>query len=298
MVRLEEYNNLSRKQEDLLYKGYSFNTAFLTSFTLTSKDMILKARASESYTALPASSLAITGSASLQYTYDNIVFRPKKRSDGTSIFTLQYTPKEILQDFKLQCELKSIPKSTAQKAELTGKVEYKNPTAIAKLSFEDSLGTLNGSVTVGKPEFGTGMVGKFDLQQLNLINYTFAFWWFQKHRKLVAKQIYTGKNLVAVFDEVECSYYEKLNSSTYLGGLVRYVLKSQNAFIEFGGKYKMNENTSVKGKLDSNGLISLAYIHALTPQINLTTSTQVDIRKLNYHAIYGYKFGFRLDFNH
>lgn len=298
MVRLEGYSNLCRKQEDLLNKGYSYNTAFISSFTSTSKNLVLKARASESFVATPASSLAISGSTSLKYTYDNFVFQPKKRSDGTSTFSLEYSPKEILQDFKLKAELKSTPKSTSQKAELSGTVEYTNPTAIAKVSFEDSLYTLNGSVTIGKPEFGTGMTGKFDLQRQSLTGYTFAFWWFQKHRKLVGKQIYSGKRPSVTFDEVAFSYYEKLNSSTYLGAQVKYVLNSHNAYIEFGGKHLLDENTFIKGKLDSNGFISLAYSKALNSNLSLTTSSQIDIRKLNSNSIHNYKFGFRLDFNH
>lgn len=298
MVRLEEYSNLNRKQKDLLTKGFNYESAFLASFTSTSKDLVFKAKASESHALAPVASLITAGSASLAYTYDNFLFKPKRRADGSSVFLFEYTPKEVLKDLKLTAQLTTSPTSIAQKAELSGKVVYNHPTAVARLRLDDSLYTLNASVSLGKPELGTGFKGKFNLQQQSLMRYAFAFWWVKKYRKIVAKQIHTGKNSAMTFDQLLFSYYEKLNPTTHLAASARFNLNSQDAFIEFGARHQLSDSTFLKAKVDSNGQISLAHSKALNSHLNFNTSAQLDARKLNTHSIHSYKLGFRLDFNH
>ena len=181
---------------------------------------------------------------------------------------------------------------------MSAKVVYNHPNAVARLRLDDSPYTLNASVSLGKPELGTGLKGKFNLQQQSLLSYAFAFWWVKKHRKIVAKQIHTGKNSALTFDKLLFSYYEKLNPTTHLAASARFNLNSKDSFIEFGARHQLSDSTFLKAKVDSNGQISLAHSKALNSNLNFNTSAQLDARKLNSQSIHSYKLGFRLDLNH
>lgn len=294
MVRIEDYSDLNRKQRELLSKGFNYKSPFLGSFSFEEKGIVFRVKASDKNPLASLASLykqaghSTVGSQSITHTYGNFLLRAKRGKDEVSYMSLTYNPQEVPGDLKLITLI-----STKSKPSL--EVIYNHSNAVTRFKL-DTIYNLNARASLGKPELGAGFKGNLNLQELSLSKYEFGFWWFKKHRKMVAKHIYTGKYRTMILDRLLFSYYQKLNPTTHLAGSARLNLNSLDFFLEFGARHQLDDTNFIKAKLNSKGQLSLAHSINLLTLLHFNTSAQIDLRKLSSDAVNSYKLGIRLDF--
>lgn len=220
--------------------------------------------------------------------------RAKRRTDGVTQITYENAPKS-LSGFKITADGKITTVKSLQNYEVSVSGEYSHTSAKAKLTFLDNPFVIKGSFTAGKPEYGVGFEGKFDLASQRLTGYNMALWLTQKHQKLVFKHVGTNPNEYEL-GNLEVSYYQKVSPLAHFGSKVTANLTNGNTDIEFGGDYKYDDSTLLKGKLNTDGKLGLAFQRALSKTLSVTIASEVDTRSIAANKLYDNKVGIRFDF--
>lgn len=298
MVKFQSYSDLTRKQEELLSKGYTHNSLLQTSFTYHHPDFLLKLKGSQGKATAPSSALLVSGSSSMLYKYENLSFKPKRFTNGTTSFEFEYLPKGRMKDLKFNSEMRMLNNATVQKLQSVSTVEFTSTNAITKITLSDAPLSLNGNLTVGKPEYGIGLNSTFDLKSHRFTNYIFSLWWFKNNRRIVIKQLNSGKSTDLPLDELHFSYYEKLTHFTRIGALMRYLVHSRSANIEFGGSLELDSKTFLKAKINSDMVAAFSISKVLSDTLKMTLSGQMDGKKVSTAGMNDFRLGVRLDFLH
>mmetsp|Transcript_4596 Transcript_4596/g.7784 ORF Transcript_4596/g.7784 Transcript_4596/m.7784 type:complete len:294 (+) Transcript_4596:202-1083(+) len=80
-----------------------------------------------------------------------------------------------------------------------------------------------------------------------------------------------------------------------LGARVDYRIRNDHQRLTLGGKWRPNENTELKGKVDSDLVISTSFSQDVLPFLRLSLCTLVDVKQ--EVVLDGYTFGIGLAFN-
>ncbi|CAG9318809.1 unnamed protein product [Blepharisma stoltei] len=288
MVKLENYAGLSKKQEDLLKKGYCHGSLALFNFNITQTDFTWHTRTSYGKNGVNEPIL----SSWIQYKQGLAAWKAKKRTDGLSHFIFDWTPKDLVPNLKLKSECKTLKGKT----EPSFSLEYTHPRAIGKLVFLGSPLVVKGSLTTGQAAYGLGLDGKFCTESQKLCAYNLAAWWFRKHSRLVVKHIGTNTDEIT-WGNLELSYYHKLSPKVHVGTRVINDIKGKSTDFEIGGDYKYDEKTVVKAKAGTCGGIALGLARQLSDNLKLTLSTALDSKAITACDLHDFKFGLRLDYS-
>lgn len=280
---LEGFGVLSKKQEDLLSKGLGMQTLGLVTLTTTSGPLTVKARASER-----ADNSAIA-KVSVQVKQDKVTFTPKRKSDGSAMYVLDYAHSA---DWKLKadCKKTALPNSL----EATVAAEYLQPSYRLKAAYVHPSPALKFSGTFGRDNLGIALDGKFDFILGRLVNYNFAHYWFSPEHRLVLKHLGSDKTQLALGD-VQLSYHQTVSPKTCVGACVKYNCPRKDTAIEFGGSHAFSCCTEMKGKVGHTGLLS-ALLSKKFGGLKLAVTTQVDLKKAVQSGVSDYKMGIRADF--
>ena len=88
-----------------------------------------------------------------------------------------------------------------------------------------------------------------------------------------------------------CTYYHKVSSDMQVGGELCKAAKKSDVGLTFGCAYKLDKDTSVKAKVDSDGILSTSYKQKVSSMTTLTLAAAVDTVNLNESK---HKFGMML----
>jgi len=91
---------------------------------------------------------------------------------------------------------------------------------------------------------------------------------------------------------LSCSYFHKVSSDMQLGVLIAKPLAKSDLSIEFGTAYKLDKDTSVKAKVDHDGILCTSYKQKISPLTTMTLAAQVDTVNLGDNK---HKFGLQLN---
>jgi len=104
----------------------------------------------------------------------------------------------------------------------------------------------------------------------------------------VAKGFFKEKKL----EKFVGSYFHKLNTEVDVGAQLTYATNKESQKKEYtfevAGEYRWDADCTVKGKVNSAGVVSTAYIHNIKPQCRLTVSSEVDATNFEKDS---HKFG-------
>eukprot|EP00732_Lithocolla_globosa_P004544 Lithocolla_globosa_v1_NODE_4256_length_1477_cov_637.308017.p1 type:complete len:280 gc:universal NODE_4256_length_1477_cov_637.308017:482-1321(+) len=100
-----------------------------------------------------------------------------------------------------------------------------------------------------------------------------------------------AKNKLDVF---QTSYYYQVCSSSEVGCLASYTKSKNLVGLEFGGKYKLDKDSSVKAKIHSDFKFSVGYSQIIRPGVKATLGGVVTAKDLTKSDI---KFGAALKFD-
>ena len=70
-------------------------------------------------------------------------------------------------------------------------------------------------------------------------------------------------------------------------------VKKDTVGLAFGCTYKMDKDTTVKGKVDANGIVSCSYKQVISPITTMTLAATIDTGKLSDSS--KHKVGFQLN---
>lgn len=108
---------------------------------------------------------------------------------------------------------------------------------------------------------------------------------------------WTGKDFHASvsskknFSMISASMDHRPADSIIYAALLDHNLKSETSALTVGGRYQPDTDTTFCGKVNSDGIVSLALVQQLKPQLALTTGAQIDAKNIEGDA---HKFGLGL----
>lgn len=287
MAKLETFSNLTRPQEDLLKKYYCFGSLALVNVNVVNDKFTFHTRLSERHSENPRAS------AWLQFKNDFLLVKGKKRNDKFSHYKLELTPTKLVENVKAMFECKLLPGGGPVDATLN--VELNSEKFKGKLSYLTAKHALRLQQTFGTGERGLGLEVKLDTENLSLTDHTSAFWWFKNNSRLVLKHV--GKSLTDIGD-IEVSYLHGVNELANIASKVVTKWSSRLTTVEVGGDYKYDQNTWLKGKMNSDGRLALAVTRTVTPNLRASVATELTAQSLLAQHAENYRFGVRFDFSH
>lgn len=287
MARLESFTNLSRKQEDLLNKGYCYGTLGLAVFSHRTADLLFKTRIGKRFGG------AVVSNMSGSFKHGDLTFTPKQKTDGSHLVSFEYNPDK---DNKLKGELKLVTdaKGAVVSNEPTISVEHSQDNLKVKVAVtKGPVAKLNG--TFGRTDIGFGVETKLALNALALPKLNLASWYNLSKTNMLFKL--DGLDIVErTVEKISASLLLNVNPTVRFGSLVTFDEKTKTVSAEFGGDYQLTEKTLVKGKVDNVGTIGVAVHQQLNEHVKLSIASQVASAKVVGNALSDFKFGFRFDF--
>ena len=91
---------------------------------------------------------------------------------------------------------------------------------------------------------------------------------------------------------LSCSYFHKVSGDMQLGVAIAKPLAKADVAIEFGTAYKLDKDTTVKAKVDSEGILCCSYKQKISSLTTMTLAAQVDTVNLSDNK---HKFGLQLN---
>lgn len=178
---------------------------------------------------------------------------------------------------------------------LTG--EAKGPQTYATLAaeFKNPKATINGSIDYGKPNgstvkassvfgssgFALGLSAEYflgDQSELKLFNTTLSYGTKDFDASVFGRLIPDKDK-----NEIGGTYFHNVNSDLAVGTEV--VFDTANADnkpkLVFGSQYKLNADTILKGKFDTNGVLGVSYSQKFNKNSKLIIGANVDTNKLS-----------------
>jgi voltage-dependent anion channel protein 2 len=273
------YSDLGKKASDLLTKEFPDKSKFELK-TKTSNGVVQEL-------SLTKAGDNITGSINPKYT-----FAKHGVTVGFTADTEKHTKFEVSVDQPLPgLKLTTIVDSKKLNA-IQFDAEYKHDY----VALNGSVDVLNNEGTeaslagvVGYEGFSVGLQSKYNKGALNTVNGTAAY--------TTLDWVFT---LFGAFKthRVGVSYYHRVTSAASAGFEASFDLDKAQASpskLTVGGSYQLDLDTSVKGKLDTDGKLSLSYAQRLNRYARLNVATSLNIN--NPQSKSGHSFGFTFSLN-
>jgi len=178
---------------------------------------------------------------------------------------------------------------------LTGEQKGKDTFATLGVEYRHAKATLNGSVDFGKSKGNTikassvfghsgfllGLSAEYllgsDHQELRLFNTTVGYA-TPDYDLSVFGRIVGAEKGGQDKNEIGGTYYHNVREDLSFGAEVCYDISSSESKpkLAFGGSYKLQEDTTLKAKLDTAGVLGLSYSQKFNKNTKLTIGTKID----------------------
>jgi len=165
--------------------------------------------------------------------------------------------------------------------------EYKSDVFSCKTSYDYYKSDLLASISTAVKDITCGIDCSYNASKAAITKYAAAAQFVQPD--FVAMGKYEDKGGKGT---LSCSYYHKVSGDMQLGVAVAKPLAKPDMNIEFGCAYKLDKDTGVKAKVDSEGFLGCSYKQKISPLTTMTLAAQVDTVNL---ADNKHKFGLVLN---
>jgi len=163
--------------------------------------------------------------------------------------------------------------------------DYKTELFACKSSYDYYKKDLLASCSTVYAGFVFGLDGAYSTTKGSLAKYSAACQFVQPDFAV------SGKFDCAKAKSLTCSYFHKVSGDMQLGVEIAKPLDGEVA-IQFGTMYKLDKDTNVKAKVNSDGKLSAAYKQKISPLTTMTLSAVVDTVNLDQN---NHKFGLVLN---
>ena len=278
MVKLQGYENLTKKQEDLLYKNYCFGSSGLCR-VLVSRDNL------SFWQKIYKTDEEYQGSLGLAYKNDDFSLKLKRTSQNNSHCNLAVVLPRLKRAAKLACDYKSNDSSISleyfDKPSIIGRLSYFLDSKIGKVS-------LNGV----KDNVGGGFELNLCLSENPLKRLAVSLWLNRPSCRLILTHETYGLEL----GNFICHYYQKISENLRIASKIVSNLKSSTNELELGCEYKIDKDLIFKGKLKSSETMAFSLSKTFNEHIKATIATEFTKQSFISNSENRYKFGFRFDF--
>lgn len=165
--------------------------------------------------------------------------------------------------------------------------EFKQDSFNCKASYDYFKSKAAASFAAGKGSVTLGGSVDYSAAKAAMTNYAAAMQFDQPDFTLMAKL----SEAVGDGQEYTGSYFHKVSSAMQVGTELNKK-HNKDIALSFGCAYKMDKDTSVKGKVDADGNLSASYKQKISSLTTLTLSAAVDTLNLADSA--NHKFGLAL----
>merc|ERR1711920_37920 len=186
----------------------------------------------------------------------------------------------------LDCETGKTALLTSGKATL----DYKQEAFTAKCSYDYCKGDAAAAVTAAYGPVTMGGSADYSVSKAAMTKYAAALQWDASDFAITTK--YSEALAKADSKTYEGSYFHKVSSAMQVGTELKKVQK-KDVGLAFGCLYKLDKDTTVKGKVDADGILSASYKQKISPITTLTLAATVDTACLSESS--KHKFGMALN---
>lgn len=275
------YNDLGKSARDLFSSGYHFGLIKLDVKTRTKSGLEFSSGGVSNQ-----DTGKVFGTLETKYNIDEygLKFSEKWNTDNTLATDVTFADK-MLKGLTLGYGCTFSPQTGTKTGKLKTAFKHDNLSATADFDLSLSAGPLiNASAVVGHQGWLAGYQACFDTQRNKLTKNNFALG-------------YTGSDFTlhaAVNNGCEFSglIYHKVKPD--LQGAINLEWNSSNNITQFGiaTKYNLDQDASMRAKVNSNLQVGLGYQQKLRDGVTLTLSTNIDGKNFGSG---GHKIGIALD---
>jgi len=178
---------------------------------------------------------------------------------------------------KAEITTQFLPSSQSKGAKLN--LHFKQPSFHARAFFDLLKGpTANVDAVLGHDGFLVGAEAGYDVQKAAITRYSAAI----GYSVPAYAAAITATNNLSVFS---ASYYHKVNNDVEAGAKATWDSKSSNNVgLEVASKYKLDEESFAKAKINDRGIAALAYNVRLRRGVTLGLGASFDTQNLNQSA--------------
>jgi hypothetical protein len=282
MSSLDSFKELTKDHEDLLRKDFYFGRLMIVTLSAYRNSSEFHSRLSLNES---GANYPVFASAWERLTWGDLSLKGKKQSDGKLKLSSSYTspsyPLKVTLNYQQVSESSNI------------QLEYKTSSLFLELLCKPEVFSL--SFNTGNSSFGFG--GLFSSDYLSFLpkSPTLILWSKVSNSKFFLKHQSQDSNLLKP-GTIEFGLLKK-QEKTEIASSAKYIWGSKSLFLSVGGLYKIDSQTSMKGRIASNGRVGLVHMHKLSESISSKISLETPCFPFRPNGINDLKFGLRLDLN-
>jgi hypothetical protein len=284
MAKLLGFSDLTKKQEDLLKKGFAYNKLGVLALSYQRGSDTYNARVSQASTSPDGAQVRVVAVGKAEVKHSTGIVSAKVKSDGRMNYSADITPEQVPQ-LKVKADVAVSTTGDSQELDPTLNLGYNLDNARLKIAYNPKY--VKANFTVGKPDFGVGLDWKIDKATQSLANHTFAVWNSSAERHLVLKHSSTNASLT--LQKLSLSYFSELSRTAQFGAAFNFDYPTSERSVEFGGSYKQAEDLEIRAKVSSSGLVGLAFTKNFNQHLDFTFGTQLDTNSDDF------KYGFKIN---
>lgn len=169
-------------------------------------------------------------------------------------------------------------------------VDFKQDLFTCKASYDYYTGAAHAAATTAAMGMTVGACCNYSMPKGALTGYAGALQYSQPEFTLVGcVSEDCGKS---DGQKYSCTYYHKVSSDMQVCGALDKAAKKPDMNLTFGCAYKLDKDTNVKAKVDSEGILSASYKQKISSISVLTLAAAVDTVNLSESK---HKFGMQLN---
>ncbi|OMJ65912.1 hypothetical protein SteCoe_37434 [Stentor coeruleus] len=287
MVKLDSFDTLTQKHDEILTKGYCFNSAGTLKVSATGENYSFTSKVAEKRDE------GMLGMAWASFKWNAFTIKHKRNTDRYAQYIVKADLNKLLQGLEANADCKiwkNLDSTVDPSISLT--YAYKDQ-ANASIKLETGSGRVTTSFTAGQKNLGLGFEGRFNYIEKSAEKATFATWLLKPRTRLIVKYSF------GVVNNGICSvdFYQKLTDRAKISAHLVKNIKSSVNELEIGGAYLLDEFSEIKGKIQSGGNMAMSLSRRLSENLMATLATQINSESLVSHSDSKYRLGVRLDFN-
>lgn len=274
------YADLGKQARDLFSKNYHFGVVKLDCKTTTKSGVEFS---------VSGTSLNDTGkvNAALETKYKlsefGVTLKEKWNTDNT-LLTELISEDKIAKGLKLSCNGSFAPETGKKSGTLKGAYKLDNVHANSEVDLGVGGVVVHGAGVLHYQGWLAGGQLSYDVNKNRLTKTSFALGYqagdFVLHTNVNDGQEFAG------------NLYQKVNDKLQTGVQLSWQAGTNLTRFGLGCVYSLDDDTSVRAKINNSGQVGLGFTHRLRPGISLSLSTMVDGKNFNQG---GHKLGLGLD---
>lgn len=214
----------------------------------------------------------VSGTLAAKYDFNSSMSGEVTFGTGGSLEMTLEAVDAIMKGLTLTAECKKAgPDSKSMLASADLIALYKGADMTCKATFFGMKQDLSASLSAAMGDLTAGIDCLYSGAKGTIASYGAACQFVQPEFIASAKCDAKGDKMT-----VGCGYYHKVSSDMQLGVALSKPMSGGAVKIDFGTQYKYDKDTTIKGKVDSDGLLSCSYKQKLSKLTTMTLAMQVD----------------------